>query len=89
MSNIEFSKPKPTDTTATALDRQVEVTIHMDIEPHPTGRMNDDDLSTIISTSERIPYIVGDLSELSITPESACSLPIVSPSRFPSRSESQ
>jgi len=38
--------------------KQVEVAIHMAVNQHPTGRTGDDDSSAIISTSERMPYIV-------------------------------
>jgi hypothetical protein len=77
VSNLAFSK---TRSPSTALDR-VEVAIHMAVEQHPTGRTGDDDSSTIISTSsERMPYLIGDLPELSLTPESTFPLPTVSPS---------
>jgi hypothetical protein len=69
VSNLAFSRTNPTDTPSIALDR-IEVAIHKAVEQHPTGRTSNDDSSTIISISERMPYFIDDLSELSFTLES-------------------
>lgn len=47
----------------------------------PTGSASDDDLSTIISTSEHMSHIVGDPSKLGPSQASTHPLPTVSPSR--------
>jgi hypothetical protein len=54
----------------------------MAVGQHLTGRTSDGDPSAIISTSKWMPYLIGDLSNLSLTPESTGLLLTVFP--FPS-----
>ena len=65
MSNLTSSKTKRTDTPSNALDR-VEIAIHPAIERHSTVSTMDDDASTIISTSEQKPEIIGHSSKVSL-----------------------
>ncbi len=51
MDSLVFSQTKRTETAPTALER-VEVSMHRASKLHPTGSKNDDDSSTVISTSE-------------------------------------
>ncbi|KAN0116416.1 hypothetical protein V8E52_006035 [Russula decolorans] len=64
VSNLTSSKTKRADTPSTALDR-VEIAMHTAIERHPTSSTKDDDSSTIISTSEQTPGIIGHPSKYS------------------------
>jgi hypothetical protein len=65
VSNLTSSKTKRADTPSTALDR-VEIAMHTAIERHPTSSTKDDDSSTIISTSEQTPGIIGHPSKVSL-----------------------
>jgi len=77
VSSLVFPKTKPTDTPPTAPDR-VEVSVHGLFEQHPTGRTNDDDSSTAVSTSEsQMFHIFGVPSKLNLAPESTWPLPTV------------
>ncbi|KAN0116417.1 hypothetical protein V8E52_006036 [Russula decolorans] len=62
--NLTSSKTKRADTPSTALGR-VEIAMHTAIERHPTSLTKDDDSSTIISTSEQTPEIIGHPSKYS------------------------
>ena len=64
-SNLTSSKTKRTDTPSTALNR-VEIPIQPAIERHPTRSTKDDDSSTIISTSEQTPKVIGHSSMVSL-----------------------
>lgn len=68
---ISYSHKPSRDTSSITLDR-VEKAAQIAVEQHLTGGTSDDDPSTIISTSERIPHIVDVLLESSFTSESTC-----------------
>jgi hypothetical protein len=83
LTSLVLSKAKRTDTGPTALDR-VEVSMHTPPEQYSTGpAMSGESTPTIVSTSEKIPEIVGDPSNLNLTRVSTCPLPTVSPSAIP------
>ena len=64
-SNLTSSKTKRAGAPSTAMDR-VEIAMHTAIEQHPTCSMKDDDSSTIISTSEQTPEMIGHPSKASL-----------------------
>ncbi|KAF8494699.1 hypothetical protein F5888DRAFT_1846223 [Russula emetica] len=79
MSTLAYAKPKQTDAPSTVLDR-IEVVTHKTFEQHSTGSTSGGDLTTIYTTSEQMPHIVGDPSKLNLSPESTWPLPAVSSS---------
>jgi hypothetical protein len=78
VSNLAFSKTKQTDTTPTTPDR-VEVAVHGPfVLQHPTGTTNDSGSSTVISTSEQMPHVIGDPLKLNLASESTYPPPTTS-----------
>jgi hypothetical protein len=77
VSSLAFAKTKQTDAPSTVPDR-VEVAMHEAFGQHPKGSTSGGDSSTIFGTGEQMLHIIGDLSKLSLAPEST--LPAVSSS---------
>jgi hypothetical protein len=86
MSTLAYAKPKQTDAPSTVPDR-VEVVMHKTFEQHSTGSTSGGDSTTIFSTSEQMPHIVGDSSKLNLAPESTWPLPAVSSSHSISQAQ--
>jgi hypothetical protein len=80
VSSLGFAKTKQTDAPSTVPDR-VEIAMHKTFGQHSTGSTCGGDSTTIFSTSEQMPHIVGDPSMLNLAPESTWPLPTVSSSR--------
>jgi len=77
VSGLAFTKTKETGAPSTVPDR-VEVVMHEAFGQHPKGSTSGCDSTTIFSTSEQMPHIIGDSSKLRLAPEST--LPAVSSS---------